>query len=73
MLTKREVQMLDDLNRVRFCLGLFPVSEPNTGYCHSARDGDCSASECPQLRDDEPTRTGRHCPLDMHDEERGYQ
>jgi hypothetical protein len=42
-------------------------------YCHSARDGDCTWRHCPQERDGEPKRTGRHCPLDLHEEERGYQ
>jgi hypothetical protein len=37
--------------------------------CAAARDGDCSHSECPQLRDNEPHATGRHCPLDTHKEE----
>ena len=32
--------------------------------CHSAQDGDCFWQHCPQLRDGEPARTGRHCPLD---------
>lgn len=32
--------------------------------CAAARDGDCSHALCPQLRDGEPGKTGRHCPLD---------
>lgn len=32
--------------------------------CAADRDGDCLASECPQVRDGEPAKTGRHCPLD---------
>lgn len=35
--------------------------------CHAGRDGDCDWPECPQLRDDEPHRSGRHCPLDWLD------
>lgn len=35
--------------------------------CRAHADGDCTWSECPQLRDDEPHRTGRHCPLDELD------
>lgn len=27
-------------------------------------DGMCEWKHCPQLRDDEPKTTGRHCPLD---------
>lgn len=42
-------------------------------YCHSQRDGDCIWIHCPQNRDGEPVRSGRHCPLDIHEEERGYQ
>lgn len=33
--------------------------------CHAGRDGDCIWKDCPQLRDNEPTATGRHCPLDV--------
>lgn len=32
--------------------------------CRADRDGDCSWQECPQLRDNEPKATGRHCPRD---------
>lgn len=33
--------------------------------CHaSMSDGECDAPTCPQLRDGEPEKTGRHCPLD---------
>lgn len=32
--------------------------------CAAARDGDCSHAQCPQLRDNEPHATGRHCPID---------
>jgi hypothetical protein len=42
-------------------------------YCHAQRDGDCIWAHCPQVRDGEPGFTGRHCPIDLHDEERGYQ
>lgn len=37
--------------------------------CHANRDGDCCHAECPQLRDGEPRATGRHCPLDVRDED----
>lgn len=33
--------------------------------CHAAKDGDCMWKKCPQIRDDEPRATGRHCPLDL--------
>lgn len=32
--------------------------------CHAAADGDCIWPGCPQLRDGEPERSGRHCPYD---------
>jgi len=32
-------------------------------------DGDCFDPRCPQLRDGEPEKTGRHCPLDTKDDE----
>jgi hypothetical protein len=32
--------------------------------CHSQADGDCAWQGCPQNKDDEPMKTGRHCPLD---------
>lgn len=31
--------------------------------CHADSDGDCYWEYCPQLRDGEPTRSGRSCPL----------
>lgn len=31
--------------------------------CQAARDGDCIHEQCPQLRDGEPAKTGRSCPL----------
>ena len=34
-------------------------------YCHADSDGDCDWSACPQLRDNEPSHQGRHCPLDL--------
>lgn len=37
--------------------------------CQADDDGCCDHAECPQLRDSEPGRSGRHCPLDSDDEE----
>lgn len=34
-------------------------------YCHAGRDGDCIWKECPQIKDNEPETTGRHCPRDV--------
>lgn len=42
----------------------YPKAEPCPERCHGARDGDCIWEHCPQLRDNEPATTGRHCPLD---------
>lgn len=36
----------------------------NQGGCHADRDGECSWAECPQIREGEPAKSGRHCPLD---------
>lgn len=33
--------------------------------CAASSDGDCSHPKCPQLRDGEPARSGRHCPADL--------
>jgi hypothetical protein len=35
--------------------------------CHADGDGHCTWEECPQLRDSEPAKSGRHCPLDTFD------
>lgn len=32
--------------------------------CAAARDGECHHKLCPQIRDNEPYVSGRHCPLD---------
>lgn len=40
------------------------VWPPDAAGCHAQRDGDCIWPACPQTRDGEPTKTGRHCPLD---------
>jgi hypothetical protein len=33
--------------------------------CQADRDGDCYHAACPQLRDGEPNKSRRHCPLDQ--------
>lgn len=35
--------------------------------CKANREGDCKSATCPQLRDGEPVKSGRHCPLDIED------
>lgn len=42
---------------------------PNGPRCRAAKDGDCSWVDCPQLRDDEPAKSGRHCPIDNWSED----
>lgn len=37
--------------------------------CHAGRDGECNWRECPQTRDGEPKKSGRHCPLDKESDE----
>ncbi len=34
-----------------------------SGRCQADRDGDCSWSGCPQVRDGEPAKSHRCCPL----------
>lgn len=36
--------------------------------CRSHSDGDCYWEKCPQLADNEPETSGRHCPYDCHSE-----
>lgn len=35
----------------------------NLNDCYAGRDGECNHELCPQLRDGEPEKTGRFCPL----------
>lgn len=37
--------------------------------CRADGDGYCTWSGCPQLRDNEPNATGRHCPHDKDNNE----
>lgn len=36
--------------------------------CKAGRDGECFHKLCPQIKDGEPERSGRHCPIDIDDE-----
>lgn len=36
--------------------------------CRADSDGDCVWAQCPQNRDNEPPKTGRHCPLDRYED-----
>lgn len=40
------------------------VEKKPLSRCAANRDGECSHSDCPQIRDSEPFTSGRHCPLD---------
>jgi hypothetical protein len=40
-----------------------PSIKPLT-HCAADSDGECAHAQCPQLRDGEPAKSGRHCPLD---------
>lgn len=42
-----------------------PTNTTVAETCHADRDGDCHSPNCPQLRDGEPARSGRHCSLDI--------
>ena len=35
------------------------------GHCRSGKDGDCFWEHCPQVRDGESYKSGRHCPHDI--------
>jgi len=59
---------------VRMQSGRHSVTVVNVGpapltRCAAGRDGECGHAQCPQLRDDEPRATGRHCPLDNRAED----
>jgi hypothetical protein len=51
---------------VRDLLGAPPSDDAKSVYpgCHAGTDGECNWAKCPQSRDGEPERTGRHCPRD---------
>lgn len=41
------------------------TAEAPEPHCHAGKDGDCIWKNCPQLRDGEPVKSGRRCPLDI--------
>lgn len=43
--------------------GIADAGKPLT-RCAAGRDGECNHPQCPQIRDDEPKKSGRHCPVD---------
>lgn len=55
-------------------MSLRSLGWPAGTHCHADSDGACDWKECPQLRDGEPGKSGRHCPLDegtyeLHDDQ----
>ena len=42
-----------------------PEDAPEGPLCHAGKDGDCTWEHCPQIRDGESARSGRHCPIDL--------
>lgn len=57
---------------------LAPHPEPTPGprvpltSCAAGSDGDCYHTECPQIRDGEPERSHRHCPLDTRGDDEAW-
>ena len=43
--------------------GMQPRAMRESAGCHAGTDGDCYWSECPQIMDGEPHKSGRSCPL----------
>jgi hypothetical protein len=51
--------------------GILKNLEPLT-MCQAATDGDCIHPNCPQNRDGEPMKSGRHCPLPHWSDDENY-
>lgn len=45
------------------------LESAGTAECHADSDGDCNWRQCPQLRDGEPRKSGRDCPLNVESDE----
>lgn len=43
-----------------------PVVDLPLEHCAAGRDGECNHRDCPQIRDNEPEHSGRHCPIDNY-------
>jgi hypothetical protein len=50
--------------RIAFPMPYSKSEKKELARCHADRDGECVHKDCPQLRDGEPKKSGRHCPLD---------
>lgn len=44
------------------------VQDAPLEHCAAGKDGECYHRQCPQIRDNEPEHSGRHCPLDNGDD-----
>lgn len=61
-----EQRTLDESGQPRLHVSL---SSHRMTRCQSDDDGACDWEGCPQNRDGEPHKSGRHCPLDTYDDE----
>jgi hypothetical protein len=73
VLPKSEGRMKRELKQIWLHIMPELMQQQEPAYCKSGKDGDCIWKDCPQNNQDEPGKTGRHCPLDIHVEERGHQ
>lgn len=65
---KDEADMVAQLQRPSSLVAaLADAGRPAPERCQAGKDGDCIDPCCPQLRDGEPAKRGRHCPLDVRD------
>ena len=44
------------------------VQDAPLEHCAAGKDGECYHRQCPQIRDNEPEHSSRHCPLDNGDD-----
>lgn len=63
----RLIAAIDAWKRDKVALKEISKYPLQVAFCHSGTDGDCNWAKCPQLRDGEPVKSGRRCPLDTHD------
>jgi len=45
------------------------IQDAQLEHCAAGKDGECNHKQCPQLRDNEPENSGRHCPIDNREED----
>jgi hypothetical protein len=68
---KRRADDADRMQRRRLSWAEFDAANPDLAgrCCYAGKDGECNWPQCPQNRDGEPEKSGRHCPLDRDDDE----